>query len=143
MKTLIALTLAALLATPAAGQPPLRPGDFANRSVIETNGSGPYHQLALPLAVYEGAASAGLADLRVFNGQGELLPYALLRSEAQTVSHQIENAAPFFPLPPPGKASTGASDISVTVRQTADGSLVSVRQQAQAKAVLGGMARVS
>ena len=129
MKTLLALILGALLATSAAAQTTPRPEDFAYRTVIDTNGAGPFHQLALPLAVYEGVTSAGLADLRVFNGQGEALPYALLRSESQTVSHQIESAAPFFPLPAPGKASPGANDISVTVRQSADGSLVSVRQQ--------------
>ena len=140
MKTLLALILGALLATSAAAQTPPRPEDFAYRTVIDTNGAGPFHQLALPLAVYEGVTSAGLADLRVFNGQGEALPYALLRSESQTVSHQIESAAPFFPLPAPGKASPGANDISVTVRQSADGSLVSVRQQPAAKAEPGGLA---
>ena len=81
MKTLIALTLAALLATSAAAQSPLTPEDFAYRSVISLSGAGPFHQVALPLAVYEGVTSADLADLRVFNGQGEVLPYALLRSE--------------------------------------------------------------
>jgi Protein of unknown function (DUF3999) len=138
MKTLLALSLAALLATSATAQTPLRPEDFAYRSVVSLSGAGPFHQVALPLGVYEGVTSADLADLRVFNGQGEVLPYALLRSESQTVSRQIENTAPFFPLPTPGKDSLGAGDISVTVRQTADGSLVSVRQPA-AKAEPGGI----
>ncbi len=142
MKTLIASILAALLATPAAAEAPLRPESFASRGVIDIGGTGPFHQLALPLAVYEGAASAGLDDLRVFNGQGELLPYALLRSETQSVSHQTESAAPFFPLSPPRKGSSGAGDISVTVRQSADGSLVSVRQaagKAEPAGIAGGV----
>ena len=141
MKTLIALILAVSLAAPAAAQSPLRPQDFAYRGTIETGGTGPFHQLTLPLAVYEGAASADLADLRVFNGQGELVPYALLRSEPQNVSHQAESAVPFFPLPAPDKAAAGAGDISVTVRQSADGSLVSVHQQQAAKAEPGIITR--
>ncbi len=140
MKTAIALILSAFVATSAAAQTPPRPEDFAYRGAIEIGGTGPFHQLTLPLAVYQGAASAGLADLRVFNGQGELVPYALLLNEAQSVTNQTESAAPFFPLPVPGKDSQGAGGISVTVRQSADGSLVSVRQQAAAKAEPGGMA---
>jgi hypothetical protein len=130
MKTLIASILAVFVATSAAAQEPLRPENFSSRGVISTSGAGPFYQLALPLAVYEGAASASLADLRVFNGQGELVPYALLRSESQSVSHQTESAVPFFPLAAPRKGSSGAGDISVTVRQSANGSLVSVQQQA-------------
>jgi Protein of unknown function (DUF3999) len=134
MKTLIALILAVSLAVPAAAQAPLKPEDFAAHGTIETGGAGPFHQLTLPLAVYEGAASADLADLRVFNGQGEMVPYALLRSEPQAVSSQTESGAPFFPLPVQDNAGAGAGDISVTVRQSADGSLVSVHQQQGDKA---------
>ncbi len=142
MKTLIVSILAAFVATSATAQEPLRPENFASRGVISVSGAGPFYQLALPLAVYEGAASASLADLRVFNGQGELLPYALLRSESQSVSHQTESAAPFFPLPAPHKGSSDAGDVSVTVRQSADGSLVSVRQaagKAEPAGIAGGV----
>ncbi len=141
MKTSIAFALAAFVATSAAAaEAPLRLENFANRGTIETGGAGPFHQLTLPLAVYQGAASPDLADLRVFNGQGEPVPYALLLSEAQSVTSQTESAAPFFPLPAPGAGSQGAGDLSVTVRQSADGSLVSVHQQAAAKAEPGGVA---
>ena len=138
MRIPIALAFTALFAASGAAQAPLRPENFAYRSNIDTGGAGPFHRLALPIEVYQGAASPDLADLRVFNGQGEAVPYALLRSESQTVSRQTESAAPFFPLPAPSKASSGAGDISVTVRQTADGSLVSVRQPA-ARTEPGGL----
>jgi hypothetical protein len=132
MKKLAAFTFTALLATQAAAQQaPLKPDDFAWRCAITIYGVGPFHQTALPPEVYKGLVSADLADLRVFNGQGEALPYALLRSKTQAVSQTTESAAPFFPVvsaAASGAASSGAGDVAVTVRQNADGTLVSVRQ---------------
>lgn len=139
-KTLVAFALAALFAASAAAQAPLKPEDFAYRGSLTVSGAGPFHQLALPLEVYQGLASADLADLRVFNRQGEALPYALLRSKTHAVAQKTESAAPFFPLRTPGGASPGASDVAVTVRQNADGTLVSV-QQSPAKAEPGDVVR--
>ncbi len=36
----------------------------------------PFQKVEVPAAVYEGAARAGLADVRVFNADGELVPFA-------------------------------------------------------------------
>jgi hypothetical protein len=139
MKTAIVLALATAFAFgPALAEAPLKSENFAYRGNIETGGTGPFYRLTLPLAVYQGAASGALADLRVFNGQGEPVPYALLLSEAQSVTSQTESAAPFFPLPATAKGAQGAGDISVSVKQTADGSLVSVHSQAAGKAEAGG-----
>lgn len=133
MRTLIALTLAFVMvfANSAAAQAPLKPEDFTYRGVINLSETGPFYQVPLPLPVYQGITHSDLGDLRIFNGQGELLPYALLRAESQTVSQRIENAAPIFPLLSPQKTATsgasGANDVSVTVRQGPDGTLVAVQ----------------
>lgn len=131
MKTLIALALAILLAAPVAAQNTLRPEHFAERGNIQPGGDGPFHQVVLPIAVYQGSRSPDLADLRVFNGQGEALPYSLLRRESPGESHVTETAVPFFPLLQPEQKDSG-SDVSVTVRQGKDGSLVAVRQSTNA-----------
>lgn len=129
MRTLIAaLTFTAFLVTPVAAQAPLKPEDFAYRGVVNLTETGPYHQVPLPLPVYKGLTSVDLADLRVFNGRGEVLPYALLSSEAQTVSQATETAAPHFPLFARRDAASGGGDLSVTVRQLADGKLVSIQE---------------
>lgn len=130
MKTSIALIFAALLATPASAEAPLGPTSFAHQAGIKLSGVGPYHQVALPLAVYAGASRADLGDLRVFNGQGEVLSYALLRREAQAETTRSEVAVPFFPLLVPGPAATGEGEVAVTVRQGTDGTLVSVQRPA-------------
>lgn len=128
MKISLALILSILLVAPAAAETPLRPEHFVHRATISISDGGPFHQLALPLAVYLGASDAGLADLRVFNGQGEAVPYALLRAQAQAESQRRELAVPFFPLLAPGPGAAGERDLAVSVRQGADGTLVAVGQ---------------
>lgn len=132
MKTLTALILVSLLAAPAAAQNASPPASFAQRSAIQLGGSGPFHQVVLPIAVYEGSQLPELADLRVFNGQGEVLPYSLLRSESPSESRLSETSVPFFPLLQPAQQQAEVNDISVTVRQNKDGTLVAVRKSANA-----------
>ena len=127
MKTFAALTLAVMLVSPVMADAPLRPEGFAHKSGIATGSGGPFYQLALPLAVYQGVKRADLGDLRVFNGQGEVVPYALLRAESRAEMRRTEHAAPFFPLLAAGEGAA-SGDVSVTVRQTGDGTLVAVHQ---------------
>lgn len=127
MKTSLALILATLLASATATETTLRPERFAQRNAINLDGAGPFHQLVLPLAVYQGVSDPGLADLRVFNGRGEALPYALLRHEAPGEAQRSEVAAPFFPLLVPSRGSPGDGDLAVTVRQGKDGTLLAIR----------------
>jgi hypothetical protein len=43
---------------------------------VETPGGDALYRVAIPQAVYESAAFPDLRDLRVFNGAGEVVPYA-------------------------------------------------------------------
>src|SRR3954464_15910819 len=92
--------LALMLVTAAASaqSPPVTPESFAHRSRLELGGGGPFHQLTLPLAVYQGAQRDDLGDLRVFNGQGEAVPHALLRSEPALTPQMKETTVPVFPI---------------------------------------------
>ncbi|MBS1158384.1 MAG: hypothetical protein H6R15_803 [Proteobacteria bacterium] len=130
MKVLSALLVVALFATSALAELPLQPENFAHRGKLATVGSGPFHQLVLPLAVYQGSARPDLADLRVFNARGEALPHALLRSEARSESQATTSPVPFFPLLAGPETADGDGDLAVTVRRGADGTLIAVRQGA-------------
>lgn len=130
MKAFCVLLLAALFANVANAQALVKPEQFAQRSTIHINEKGPYQQVILPIAVYQGLLAADLGDLRVFNGQGEVLPYAILRREAAAASHRTEQSVPFFPLLGPASKGGEVADVAVTVRQGSDGTLVSVRQSA-------------
>jgi hypothetical protein len=62
-------TLLAGIALPTLG---------GQEALLQLSGTGPYYQLDLPLAWQARANRADLADLRVFNAQGQSLPYAWL-----------------------------------------------------------------
>jgi len=128
MKKII-VTIAALIATGASAQTgPIRPDTFTNRAAVELKGSGPFHQLVLPFAVYQGIHQHDLADLRIFNGQGEVVPYALLRQQSQTVSKRDEVTLPIFPIVVSNNKEGDAGDLSVEIRKNTDGTLVAVKQ---------------
>jgi hypothetical protein len=113
------------LAAEAAG-PPLAPGEFAHRAPLVFDGGGPHLRATLPPAVYLGAARADLADLRVFNGAGEEVPYALTRPNALTRESPIQHAPRgLFPLY--GGGTAGSDGLRIDIRQEADGRLVSIR----------------
>lgn len=123
MKALLALLLGLLVSGAPAAEP--RPGDALHRAEIVTTGTGPFHRLPLPLAVYQGAARADQGDLRVLNAQGEVLPHAWWRPQATRAERVRESQVPFFPLPPAAAPGTGA--LEVYVRRQGDGTLVAVR----------------
>ena len=60
----------------------LKPTDFAYGLLVETAGEDAGYRVPLPVAVYQTAVRADLGDLRVFNSQGEVVPYALERPDA-------------------------------------------------------------
>ncbi len=85
---LIHRTSLAVLATivPLAGGPNAvakSPGadDFDWRATVRVQGPGPLHSVVLPAQAYQFARSPGLADLRLFNGTGESIPFAFAQVE--------------------------------------------------------------
>ena len=55
------------------------PQDFAYRMRVVGTADAAAYRVALPLALYRKIAHADLADLRVFNGNGEPVPFAVER----------------------------------------------------------------
>lgn len=136
MKRLLSLFSLCLATGALAANPAPRPEDFAHRGEIVSSGSGPFHRLALPLAVYQGASRGDLGDLRVLNAAGEALPYAWWRAERQEKARTQEAKAAFFPLPA-AAASPAGDDVEVSVRRQGDGTLVAVRRSTTAPAATG------
>jgi len=73
----------------------LKPTDFAYGLLVETAGEDAGYRVPLPVAVYQTAVRADLGDLRVFNSQGEVVPYALERPDAGTSVRQAVPLALF------------------------------------------------
>lgn len=111
------------LATPAPGE---RLEDFAVRVPITTTGAAPYQRLSLPIEAWLASQQPGLRDVRIFNAAREPVPVALLDQRPQTRQRLKQKTAPAFPLR--GSQADGTQDWSMIVHRSADGNVVSVRQ---------------
>ncbi|HEV8647100.1 MAG TPA: DUF3999 domain-containing protein [Burkholderiales bacterium] len=127
MKALICAILAAVSLAATATE---SPGDFAFAVPIEGLGGDALYRVAIPQAVYEAAAFPDLRDLRVFNGAGEVVPYAF-RPVERTMEKPAPVALAIFPLRGPRDARSEDLDLSFDK----SGGKVSVRLSSrQAKA---------
>jgi hypothetical protein len=105
----------------AAGE---KPTDFEARAPLTLVGKGPYYQLTLPIDAYLAAQSPDLRDLRVFNGQGDAVPFAMVGRQSRSEPALERSQVAWFPLYGPGAAPESMPEIRVERR--ADGTVVSV-----------------
>ena len=108
MKNLLPAILTAASLSAAAAE---SPGDFAFAVPIEGLGADALHRVAIPQAVYESAAFSDLRDLRVFNGAGEVVPYAF-RPVDRISEKPAPVTLPIFPLRGPRDARSEDLDLS-------------------------------
>ncbi len=81
--------------------------DFQYVAPIETDGAHALYRLSLPRAVYQGSTDADLADTRIFNASGEMVPFAFYPRVGQPVHCAPPLRLPLFELPDP---RSGAAD---------------------------------
>jgi hypothetical protein len=94
----IRLVFALALASATAFGAAQAPQDFAYGVPIETTEQATAYSFPLALAVYRGSVGADLADIRIFNAQGDVVPYALRRSEAKSGTPTPAQPLALFPL---------------------------------------------
>jgi len=109
MKRLIVIWL--LLAAGAALAAE-RPADFAYGVTLEVDGKEALYEVTLPAATYRGVVRADLADVRVFNGAGEVVPHAWRPRRTAGTEAAAAVALTLFPL----KAEAGASVDGISIR---------------------------
>ena len=121
-----------LLVFPAWAQ---SPADFRSHADLTLTSKEALHRFALPPEAYRDARR-DLADLRVFNGKDEMVPFAFAgeAERAREAASMVE--LKIFPVMAavPGAAITAAGNVDITVRVQADGTLVSVQQRPGAAA---------
>ena len=117
-----ALALALLFAAAAHAE---RPADYAFGVQVTPGSPEPFQRVALPAAVYEGAVQRDLADLRVFNADGELVPYAWVPPRAVSHERPPAIALPMFPLYI-DRERRDVSGLALTVVRNATGTTVSI-----------------
>lgn len=123
---LLLFTLLLSLALPASAALPAvaRPADFATGMKLRLQGEQPFHRLELPLAAHA-QARPDLADVRIFNAEGEAVPHAFARGEAAPAA-PAPTAVPRFPLHAPG-GGQDAPALDVKIEQ--DGRLISLQSR--------------
>ncbi len=107
-----------------------RTEDFAYGMPIHADAQDALYELEIPAAVYRGVTRTDLGDVRVFNGQGEVVPYGLRPQAAPSSDSGSAMSLPAFPIS--GGVTDRIEDLNVRIEKRADGTIVSVRGQAKA-----------
>lgn len=79
------------------------------------------YRLMLGEAQYRSAVSPQLADVQVFNAQGQALPAALLSADQPLAQAAQWQELPWFPLP--AQAGAGGDDLQLLTERNTDGSV--------------------
>jgi hypothetical protein len=74
------------------------PKDFAYGQLVIPARDAAAYRFPIPLTVYQNTYREDLADLRVFNAAGVVVPFSLSRPVTQASSHKTPRAVPLFPL---------------------------------------------
>ena len=76
----------------------LAPGDFSTHRLLEVSGQGPWYRLDLPFAERQAAQFTDLRDLRIYDAQGEFMPFSLVHPaiERDETAQRVELKS--FPL---------------------------------------------
>ena len=134
------LSLAFSAPAPALAQTPTSPGSTRDQSQLYTHRADlllapaeGLQRLSLPWAVVQASRSPALADVRVFDAQGQVLPMAWARAPL-AASRQRTLALPRFAWPEPPQAGGQHADVQLRLQHRADGSLLSVQVGASGQA---------
>lgn len=102
-----------------------RPDGFARRVDLAITPGAPFYRVELPLAVHAGVTRPDLADLRVFNGAGEPVPFAFASGGEALAVGAPELPLPLFPLHGV-KSERSVGGLDLRIEQKSDGTLISV-----------------
>jgi len=101
-----------------------RPDQFAYSVPLELSEGSALYQIELPRSVYEGVTRGDLGDVRIFNGQGEVVPHAWEPRPAPGTEPAPWVEVPFFPLR--GKPGTPAEHLDIRAQRSASGTIVRI-----------------
>ena len=118
---LLTFTFSFLPVTVYADEPALE--DYAEGYELETDGGGAIYRVPLPEKVYQNIVRKDLGDLRVFNSEGQRVPFAIRRQETQTTEKIAKLQLPFFPLQ---EESDSSDKSNMDIQITEDGRIVNI-----------------
>lgn len=122
MRTLIVAAMVAVATTSGAAE---KPKDFAFGIPLTVDAESAFYRAALPAAFYAGSARADQGDIRVFNGDDAVVPYARLDSPVATRERKPATGLAFYPLRV-DEQSGDLGGLSLTVNRSAGRTSVSL-----------------
>lgn len=105
----------------------LQKEDFAFGYHIDVGGAGAVYSVPLSYEVYQNSVWDNLADIRVFNGKGEVVPHELRHAETIDRHIQVRVNVPFFPLS--SESISPDDDVSIEVQRSLDGEIVGIARK--------------
>lgn len=101
--------------------------DFAYTAEIKTQSNTPFYELEIPSTVYKTISRADLGDLRILNGDGQVVPHGL-RSQTAKVNHKREiQSIPFYPLYQQAGQST--TDLHLNIKRNNKGEVINIHSR--------------
>lgn len=126
-------TLFLLLPLAAAAQPmeQLRPDDFAYGIPLEVDGTGALYAFDLPAEVCRHVTRGDMGDLRIFNGDGEVVPHQVRPGVKKESKQPRPLELPFFPVleTDEGKGADG----QIHIATDNNGAVIDIRRQETAR----------
>jgi hypothetical protein len=119
------LVIAALFLFPGAGVArEMVPSDFYGGYYLQTPGGYALYRFDLPVDLYEKVKAVDGSDIRVFNGNGEIVPH-VVRSLVQPETERESKKIPLFPLYDTGAVTSAATpELSLQVSRDSSGTIV-------------------
>ena len=117
--------LATVLAFAAQALADDGPTAYANRVELAIMPGAAFYRVELPFAVHQGVTRPDFADLRMFNGIGEPVPFGFAVSNEPAPGAMVRITLPLFPLRAQDER-TGAGALDLRIRQKPDGTVISV-----------------
>lgn len=103
--------------------------DYRHSAALQLSGEGHWYRLELPFAAHLAAGHGDLRDLRVFDSNGQMQPYALIPGRSETVQQEQEHGVRWFPL----RGRADAQEIpALRVERSTTGTLIELRGDAPA-----------
>ena len=103
----------------------IKPNDFAYGMDLTVSTGGPVYQVELPEEIYRGIKWGNLRDLRVFNGQDEVIASTLEHPVFEAHQNSATHPITIFMIEGAAAGDNGAN--SIEVKEDASGKVAAVR----------------
>jgi hypothetical protein len=130
LRSALALALVGGLFSPEVhaqdSKPPLQLADFAYSQPLTPAPGRALQTVIVPIEAYRGALHESLADLRVFDPEGDEVPHAIRTLADPSVEPPSSTVLPLFPLRKDLEAEQGG-ELEIHVERSADGEVIDIR----------------